>query len=414
MLFKLYTASFLLLLFNFSCSDKQEDTNGLAKTDAFTEGSYFLIDYRGDTIPSGVPIPVKGKWINPDSVAKPKTISFGGKAKVVPVETNLHPVGAPKVVPIPKELTEITPGENGVPLPKKVPARGVLLPVLHRPPIPASPLAFKDDATAGFQCLGLAEGFTFSNVNDIFQDSHGYIWFGGGDGACRYDGKSFTYFTSKEGLPLQGSTFVFEDIRGNYWFGSETSGLCRYDGVNFTHFTTREGLKDNWVWSVLEDEKGYLWFGTKGGVSRYDPNENNGHGSFTHFTTKEGLIGNSIWSLQEDSHGRIWFGSARPETKGVCCYDPDPNGGRGVFTQYTAKDGLIDDYVTSIIEDKQGNIWFGTWGSGVNRLDPGAFGGQGSFTHYTTNEGLASNVVPSMIEDNLGNIWFGGRRGKVT
>ena len=66
---------------------------------------HFPVTTSGDTIPTGVPIPAKGKWINPDSVTKPQTISFRGKTKVAPVQTNIHPAGTPKVVPIPQELT---------------------------------------------------------------------------------------------------------------------------------------------------------------------------------------------------------------------------------------------------------------------------------------------------------------------
>ncbi|MEZ5045237.1 MAG: two-component regulator propeller domain-containing protein [Saprospiraceae bacterium] len=409
-----YLPLFALALLFASCKQKTEDPASPALSQieeavpiAHQGEPHFLITASGDSIPTGVPIPAKGTWINPDSVAKPKTISYRGKTKVAPVQTNIRPAGTPKVVPIPKDLKVITPGENGVPRPKKVPARGVILPVLHSPSIPASPLAFKDDATASIQYLSLAQGLVFQNIQSIFEDSKGDIWFGGGGGVCRYDGVNFTYFTPKEGFPLRYVWFVFEDSRGIFWFGSERNGLCRYDGVNFTHYTTKEGLNSNWVWSILEDEKGYLWFGTKGGVSRYDPHDYDGQGSFTHFTTEEGLIGNNIRSIFQDSRGHFWFGSSRPEAKGVCRYDPDAYNGQGRFTHYTAEEGLIGNDVTSIFEDSQENIWFGTWGNGVCSFDGT------HFKHYTTKEGLASNVVMAMIEDTRGNLWFGGLGGTL-
>ena len=137
-----------------SCNQESAQINSTKEDTAVpdsAERSFLIIGT--DTIPTGVSIPVKGKWIDPDSVAKPKTIPFRGKTKVVHAKTNIHSVGTPKVVPVPKELTVITPGEDGVPLPTKVPARGKVLPVLHSPPEPASPFAGKDNAKAGFQYL---------------------------------------------------------------------------------------------------------------------------------------------------------------------------------------------------------------------------------------------------------------------
>ena len=72
---------------------------------------------------------------------------------------------------------------------------------------------------------------------------------------------------------------IFEDSNGNIWFGTNGGGVSKYDGRTFTHFTEKEGLSNNIVWSIIEDSKGSLWFGTNGGgVSKYDGE------SFIHFT----------------------------------------------------------------------------------------------------------------------------------
>ena len=73
----------------------------------------------------------------------------------------------------------------------------------------------------------------------------------------------------------------------------------------------------------------------------------------------------------------------------------------------TAKDGLLEDFVGSMIVDKAGGVWFGhpqarldTQG-GATRYDGKAF------THFTQKEGLPSENVYSMFEDREGRIWFG-------
>ncbi|MFN5693136.1 MAG: two-component regulator propeller domain-containing protein, partial [Bacteroidota bacterium] len=63
--------------------------------------------------------------------------------------------------------------------------------------------------------------------------------------------------------------------------------------------------------------------------------------------------------------------------------------------------GLNFSYISSVLEDKRGNLWFGVAESGVCKYD-----GK-SFTSYTIKEGLTSNIVKCLFEDTNGNIWIG-------
>ena len=77
---------FPLIGFTASCDQKRAEAATITqKTDISEDSSeiHYLISSSGDTIPTGVPIPAKGKWIDPDSVEKPKTIPLQGKSKVV-------------------------------------------------------------------------------------------------------------------------------------------------------------------------------------------------------------------------------------------------------------------------------------------------------------------------------------------
>ena len=100
-------------------------------------------------------------------------------------------------------------------------------------------------------------------------------------------------------------------------------------------------------------------------------------------------------SILEDKSGNLWFGTYG----GVSKYD-----GKS-FTHFTEEGGLSNNTVLSILEDKSGNLWFGTDGGGVNKYD-GKF-----FTHFTEETGLSDNTVLSILEDNSGNLWFGTRFG---
>ena len=65
----------------------------------------------------------------------------------------------------------------------------------------------------------------------------------------------------------------------------------------------------------------------------------------------------------------------------------------------------ISEYVIEVFEDTKGNLWFETMSDGAARYDGKVF------THFTTQDGLCNNDVGSILEDKNGNIWFGTEGG---
>jgi streptogramin lyase len=70
------------------------------------------------------------------------------------------------------------------------------------------------------------------------------------------------------------------------------------------------------------------------------------------------------------------------------------------LSRFTASDGLSGDQVDSLYEDREGNLWVGTNGGGLDRFRAG------SITTYAKEEGLAANSPFSVIEDIAGDIWI--------
>ncbi len=201
-------------------------------------------------------------------------------------------------------------------------------------------------------------------------------------------------FGVQDGLPSEVVLEMLQDRNGHLWFSTMGGGVCRYDGQSFTTFTTADGLAGDWVWPILEDRSGNLWFGTSNylfernkksrGVSRYDGD------SFVTFTTADGLANNEVWTIEEDRQGRLWFGTGG----GVSRYDGDS------FMTFTTADGLANNDILAIKEDRQGYLWIGTW-DGVSRYDGD------SFTTFTEADGLADDNVLSIEEDRQGDLWIG-------
>lgn len=62
---------------------------------------------------------------------------------------------------------------------------------------------------------------------------------------------------------------------------------------------------------------------------------------------------------------------------------------------------LVSQYIRSIFQDSQGNLWFGTLGEGVIKYD------RKTLSYFSSHEGLISHSVHAINEDRVGNLWFG-------
>ncbi|MCP9750390.1 sensor histidine kinase [Ferruginibacter sp. HRS2-29] len=66
-------------------------------------------------------------------------------------------------------------------------------------------------------------------------------------------------------------------------------------------FLPVSGLPTKVVYCIMQDSKGYIWVGTDAGVARYDGND------FFLLTMADGLSDNEVFQIKEDRKGRLWF-----------------------------------------------------------------------------------------------------------
>ena len=123
------------------------------------------------------------------------------------------------------------------------------------------------------------------------------------------------------------------------------------------------------------------------------------HGTWKHYTYLDGLGNNHVRPIYQDRDGFLWFGTYNG---GVSRYDGE------AFVNFTTDDGLTANSVWSIFQDREGFLWFGTLENGVSRYD-----GE-TFVNFTTDDGLIANSVWSIFQDREGFLWFGIRYGGVS
>lgn len=257
--------------------------------------------------------------------------------------------------------------------------------------------ASRPTVVKNFKAFGSAPDFDTTLVSQyirsIFQDSKGNLWFGTiAEGVVRYDVKTLTYFSFPDGFYSNSVFSINEDKTGNLWLGTD-QGVYRYDGKAFRNYNKKDGLNhiDISRKSILVDKLGTIWVGTHGGVYQYDPAaDRKGGQSFSLFALFPPM---NVAGIMEDMRGNIWVATS---DKGVFRYD-----GKAI-SNFDFKDGLSENYAGGIAQDKMGNMWF-TMKNGICKFD-----GK-TFTRYTAKDGLGGTEIWGIFIEQSGIVWITAR-----
>lgn len=186
-------------------------------------------------------------------------------------------------------------------------------------------------------------------------------------------------------------------------FTQITPGYIAEPTLHFGQLNTSNGLSNNNVYDLIQDRFGFLWFATDDGLNRFDGYE------FKIFRNDpaddNSISGNSIWTIIEDSKGNIWIGT---KNGWINCYDPV----KGKFRKWKLKSDITEENaITVIFEDSKQNFWFGTYRSGLYKLNPISEKISGWAHNVEDYNSLSNNYVSSIVEDREGKIWVSTYNG---
>ncbi len=249
--------------------------------------------------------------------------------------------------------------------------------------------------------LGNGSGLINDHIEVIMTDRKGNLWIGtqGGLNCRRESASTFTSYTTEDGMAGNYVRTLVEDRNGSIWIGTD-NGISYFSAGKFTNFNTSHGLLNDNIFTIFEDREGNIWFGTDVGLSKLNSL------LIVNFSVVDGLPNNMVWTIIEDNEGRYWFGT----DKGLSCYS------NGAFRNFTTEDGLVNNSIYALLEDRTGNLWIGT-GGGLSVYSPGTGTnkdkdkGNGKFRNFTEENGLPDNIVITLVEDRNGVIWIGTDRG---
>jgi ligand-binding sensor domain-containing protein/signal transduction histidine kinase len=319
-----------------------------------------------------------------------------------------------------------------------------------------APLTFPMEEGEGirFSKLPSTAELSQTRVSNILQDDQGFIWFGTQDGLNRFDGYTCRVFRHNPQRPDSlGGAYIhalFEDRSGFLWVGSDQS-LDRFDPAteSFIHYplTTSDGRSFSAiVTDISEDKFGFLWLSTNSGLFRLDP----ATGHSTRYVHDPGdptsITDDDVKSTGQDREGRFWVATSRSLdqlnlTTGKVIRRIDlPYSGVGVyfhedrfgnfwivygddglpaildrdsgtltryrFSPYSRLDRL-SSRVYTMVEDHDGNMWFGTAENGVVEFDRHRRVFVSYSNHVGNTDSLSDNRVSALFVDRDGTIWVG-------
>ena len=253
-----------------------------------------------------------------------------------------------------------------------------------------------------FDNYGIKQGLSEQKVYTLFQDSKDYIWLGTANGVSRFDGKKFENFTTRDSLASMGVRCIVEDLQGYIWFGHLNGGISRYSGTEFekASFDSISLTGDITAIAQIGDK---IWFtsANDGAVLADFPVRDIRKIKARQFKGKDGLS------------DQVFGATVNRDSAFVCIADVG-------LRRFNREDNKFENYrmphmttyfnSTCLVEDRKGNIWFGTYNGGIYK--------------YIMSEsrmeiidlprlGLTSNWITCLTEDKLGRMWVGTWEGGI-
>lgn len=182
-----------------------------------------------------------------------------------------------------------------------------------------------------------------------------------------------------------------EDRDGNLVVGTLGAGLFWFNAKGeCVCLSTNDGLSNNYILSLSPDRDGSLWVGTDGGgLNRVKAQV---------FSPLEESLGPNVQSVAEDKDGGIWFTSFGIRSGRISRWKD------GVLKQYSDMEVSVNQMnLRAVWVDRQQNVWVATLNLGLRRLENGVFKPFG--------KEILNPYVSAIFEDHSGNLWFGTHGG---
>lgn len=250
-------------------------------------------------------------------------------------------------------------------------------------------------------------------VNAMYVESDGGLWVGTVEGGLNYKAAGsqlFEHWTAQNSALSHNSVSVLEtDAHGHLWIGTWGGGLnlMSFADHQVKHFDMPADMvaQTNYIGSLAYDKyNDALWIGSNDGVFYLDLKTGRLEEPFDDNRLVRGCIGTLI-----DNKGRLWIGCMT----GVRIIDlrsRKTGGGRfrvkSIFAKLDKQSSNIVDKLCCFYQTRDGTLWLGSNGYGLYQCVVDEKTGEESFLNLTTADGLSNNAVHGIVEDKTGKLWI--------
>ena len=275
-------------------------------------------------------------------------------------------------------------------------------------------------------------GLTANKIWSIYKDRSNRLWVGSkGKGLSilyqnENDIASKRIINQIQNNSISKSTAIsiFEDSYNNLWVGT-LNGLYKLiihkdNSVEILRYNDENiSLSADLIWAILEDKYGNLWLGSRKGLNRLRKSQINMSPDkirFDNFTKRDNdltsFTGKNVWALTQDKEGNIWVGTAGNGLNKIDAKFLNSDIEKVQFEKYKYQkndtNSLSNNNINTLKLDGENTLWIGTDG-GLNKLDLNSK--TKIFKHISTNNGLPDNKICGVLESKKGNLWVSTKKG---
>ena len=269
--------------------------------------------------------------------------------------------------------------------------------------------------------------FGSSAVRTFFEDRNRALWVGTkGSGIYTFNRKTDNqesgfnqHFTTANGL-LNNSVFtVVEGQENEYWIGTDGRGINYYDTKKLKMCTLlvsdslRRKVNLSSVYSILPTDNNVLWVGTSGyGMYKLEIDRSTNPYSIKNYkqyifkNNHSSLSNNIVYSIIRDDASHLWIAT---RGGGLNRFNRQTEQFQNFRFSSNSSDFISSDDILCLYKDTRGILWAGT-SMGLNKLIR-LENGKPVFTRYTEKEGMPNNTIHGILEDKEHNLWLSTNKG---
>jgi ligand-binding sensor domain-containing protein/signal transduction histidine kinase len=240
-----------------------------------------------------------------------------------------------------------------------------------------------------FTLESTATGLPSGTVQSVCEDNFGNVWAVTQNGqlGCRTNG-AWIAVSSETNWPGGKAACVASDHQGGIWVGTRNHVLYALRADHYTAWRTENGFKGHVVCGLLAETNGTLWVAEEEAIQCLQSNQ----WQTFNLPSKIGMPR----ALAKDDSQTIWIGTSKGFLLRI---------NKDVLTDETTNVFGLPSSIRALAATADGSIWIGYASGGLGRYK------DGRFAKITTAQGLFNDYISAIISDERGWLWFGSDRG---